>query len=393
MDKLKQIGMKEFLTVPLWVWSIVLAIWIIGLAISMPAIWIGLEKNADQIPLMVGSFGALFLGTVGLLGLYVNYHRTRVFERQLKTQREQLKDQRDSDRRRDQQQLYATNVQHLGSSSESVRIGAIYGLERLAKESIDSDEPWASKVARILCAHIRITTTREGYLEREEAKSSQKLTRLSNIFPANEITIILEVLTKGDDNPFDSTEFDLKGVHLRNVIIENANLMGSQLLGSNLNGALFDVADLSGAILNGADLSDADLLNVNLTGAYLKNVKLTGTQLREAKLEGSYSGALSALEVTYMELEGRVGELADLKGCKFGDGKLTDLRGVSCGVLTQGLYDAIMEDYGTGNTENEDQYRAKYSAKRKPTEEEKEQLVGKDNVDKCKWGDIYVLEE
>ena len=157
-DRLRGVGAKEFLTVPLRVWSIILVIWVTGLAISMPSIWIGLDESADQIPLMVGSFGALFLGTVGFLGLYVNYRRTRAFEKQLEQQRLSINQQRESDKRRDQQQLYATNVQHLGHSSENVRLGAIYGLERLAKESKDSDEPWVPTAAKILCAHVRSTT-------------------------------------------------------------------------------------------------------------------------------------------------------------------------------------------------------------------------------------------
>ena len=52
-----------------------------------------------------------------------------------------------------------------------------------------------------------------------------------------------------------------------------------------------------------------------------------------------------------------------------------------------------MKDQNTGKTENEDQYREKYSVNRKPTQKEKEQLVGKDNVDKCIWDDIIVLDE
>ena len=94
-------------------------------------------------------------------------------------------------------------------------------------------------------------------------------------------------------------------------------------------------SNLKGTFLEKTDFSGARLHNTDLGGAYLKEAKLTGARLKGAKLEGSYSGVLSASGVYY--LKKRIGELADLKGCKFGDGKLTDLRDVSCGVLTEGF--------------------------------------------------------
>ena len=250
-----------------------------------------------------------------------------------------------------------------------------------------------------MCAHIRITTTGDDYLKRDN-RSANEFVRILNLFPANEITIILDVLSKGDGNPFNSAKFDLRRVYLKHALLRDANLKSSRLFLSNLNGAFLDNADLSDAKLGQADLSgawlrntgltDADLESAKLTGAYLKGTKLIGTQLKSANLEGSYSrGAGSPGD----QMETRIGKFADLTGCIFSDDELTDLRDVSCGVLTQGLYDAIMKDQNTGKTENEDRYRKEHYVKRQPTPKEQEQLVGKDNVDKCNWGDIWVLGE
>ena len=379
--------------VDIGVWSFILFALVGETLIIILYVWPELntpEENVDRVTLTVGTIGALFVGIVGLLNLYVNYRKTRTLEgteeRQRETieqQRKNIKQQRESDRRRDQQQLYATNVQHLGSSSESVRIGAIYGLERLAKESQD----WASKVAEILCAHIRIATNKDGYLKGKKGKSSETIsvTNMPNILPDNEIITTLEVLTKGDNNPFVSTKLDLRWAQLKFAPILKANLTGSQLWGSNLTDAILSYTNFNGADLWYADLTNTHLEEAKLTSVCLQYAKLGDTHLKGAKLEGLYSASSAE------NMKDRVGKPTDLTGCTFSDDKPTDLSDIACGVLTQGLYDAIMKDQGTGKTENEDRYRKKYSKPRQPTQMDKERLVGKENVDKCKWGDIYVL--
>ena len=122
-----------------WVFptTVVVVAGVIAIALFVAVWWpCNIDDISGKLTLTVGIFGGLLF----VLNFVINHRRTVALEDQLKTQREQLKDQRESDRRRDQQQLYATNVQHLGSISESVRIGAIYGLERLAKDSKDSAE-------------------------------------------------------------------------------------------------------------------------------------------------------------------------------------------------------------------------------------------------------------
>ena len=217
-------------------WLFILVIWIIGTAVIIPYIQNGLENNIDRIPLTVGVLGALSLGTVGLLGLYFNYRRTRAFEKQL------------------EQQLYTTNVEHLGHISESVRLGGIYGLERLAKESRLSDKPWGTTVAEILCAHIRLTTTKDNYGGEMEIK------------PSNEIVAILKVLTRVG-NPFIIARFDLSGADLTGVNLRRADLRNANFKKTNLTRA-----DLSKAYLNRANLTEADLTETNLTEADLKEV-------------------------------------------------------------------------------------------------------------------------
>ena len=322
------------------------------------------EKNTlsifeTRLTLTTGAIGAAVLSTVGIWNLIVNYRRVNAAEKQLKQQRE-------SDKRRDEQQLYATNVQHLGHESESVRLGAIYGLERLAKESKDWGEPWAPKIAEILCAHIRITTTTNEYPGNNKDR------------PSNEIDAVLRVLTQGEDNPFDSSQFDLGEANLKGADLVRANLKEANLATTNLR-----EADLTGANLKGAELGEADLTDAYLTRANLKEASLISTDLVRTNLTEANLHGVSRLA--------NAGERwADFIGCTFSS---TDLSGIYWGVINEGVEDAVEKYWGTDKKYDEKDYLEVNAVRREPTQIDKEQLVGRENVDKCIWGDIFVLED
>ena len=153
--------------------------------------------------------------------------------------------------------------------------------------------------------------------------------------------------------------------------------------------------DLKFTLREAANLTGANLLSANLKRAELTKVVLNGTNMSLTELEGSNS--LSEIKYTrnhkYTFWKDRVGKPPSLSGCIFKDGEeKINLYNVSCGKFTQGLYNAMSQDEGTDKRNNERRYREKHSVFREPTQEEKEQLVGKENVDKCIWGTIRVLE-
>ena len=366
--------------------------------------------DATKLTLTVGISGGLLL----VLNFASNYRRTVAFEDQLKQQRLSINQQHEGDKRRDQQQLYTTNVQHLGHISESVKLGGIYGLERLARESKDSDKPWGPKVAEILCAHVRTTTAMDDYSIENEEK------------PSNEIAAILKVLTQGDSNPFYSMKFDLSGANLVRADLSRASLTRADLSGANLSRANLVRADLSRASLRGVDLSRASLSGANLSGvrlsranlsgailaranlarAMLSRANLTRTYLRRANFNRAYligtdlsranltganlTGAnLMGANLTGANLSGSIRLSEDrIKWSNFSDCK--DYAGANFENIYWGLY---TQDLDMGSYENQDRYLAENAERRQPTPEEKEYLVGKDNLDKCVWGDIYVLED
>ena len=300
-------------------WLIVLTLGSGWLLITMWLVWGKLDEmgntvdqmgnTVDQITLTIGALGALFVGIVGLVGLYVNYGRTKAFE-------DSTDKQRKSDERRDYQHLYASSIKYLEHDKESVKLGAVYGLIRLAKNSRLSGDPWTSDVADILRAHIDSIT--KDSRENRVKPSSYASTVLRLFIPHKNDTL--------ETNPFlalpiDLNDFYLVGVNLNGLHMKDANLTkvdlsGADLRGVNLTGANLMDVNLSGANLRRADLKRVDLRRVDLSGADLSDADLRGADLTDADLTGvDLSGAnLRDTNLTDADLSGANYTSEDLRG-------------------------------------------------------------------------------
>ena len=116
---------------------------------------------------VIGAVGAFSVAIVGIVNISVNHRRANTAEKQ------------------QAQELFVSSIKNLGSREEIIRIGAIHGLERLAK---DSPQKWGDKVAETLFKYIISTTSRPSYKIIYESK------------PAAEITTALEILTGWNEN-------------------------------------------------------------------------------------------------------------------------------------------------------------------------------------------------
>ena len=171
-----------------------------------------------------------------------------------------------------------------------VRLGGIYALERIAKDS--EKDHWT--IMEVLTAFVRVkalkppikTTGKSGQATEKDHNASTK--------PSTDIQAVLTVIGRrksdGEDNHLDLTnaflrEADLSGADLSRADLsgahfEGADLSGADLIRADLRAAHFEVADLSGAHFEGADLSGANLNSANLKGANLKGANLSGANLR-----------------------------------------------------------------------------------------------------------------
>ena len=193
-------------------------------------------------------------------------------------------------------------VEHLGNASESVRMGGIYALYHVARESSE----YVDTVKEILRSHANAVMENPEYAKREK--------------PSNEIAAILNVLFPVTRQPaevlfknMDISNWRLRGANLQhhnlrgvqgtNINLSEANLWGANLSDaflrtSNFSGADFGGANLSGAYLHEVDLSKATMVRAGLSGARLEQVNFSGAHMVHVDLSGAcilapnFSGAM-----------------------------------------------------------------------------------------------------
>ena len=207
---------------------------------------------------------------------------------------------------------YAKAIEQLGSDKLDVRIGGIYALERIARDSARDH----AVVMEVLTAFIR-----EHCREPWPPPARPGLARITRRGPFRvggplrfmrirpDVQAAVAVVGRRD------AERDVRPVDLF-----GANLAGAQLIYTDLGGALLTDADLRFALLAGAHLdkailNDADLTEAILNIAYLRSANLKGADLTEADL--SYAN----LSDTYLLRANLSG--ADLTGAGLTDADLT----------------------------------------------------------------------
>lgn len=169
-------------------------------------------------------------------------------------------------------QRYASAMALLASPQLEVRLGGVYALERLARESERDHGP----IMEVLAATLR---DRAAWVvgETTRAQLPADLQAIATVIGRRQIA-------------FDPSEghIDLHATGLARVYLPGAQLAGAFLYQANLQGAILQNANLRGARLWNADLTDATLEGAQLQGADLTGVTgLTPPQLKGAKCDDS----------------------------------------------------------------------------------------------------------
>jgi len=161
-------------------------------------------------------------------------------------------------------QLDGTGPEHL-----QARIGAIYALESLARDS-PSDHP---TVVEVLAAFIRSTASKPG------RRSFGNFDPCPDIDTPADVQAALTVLGRRETSHDNSRgQIDLSYTCLRGV-----NLDDGRFAGANFRGV-----DLSHSTLVRTDLSGADLVQADLTATYLAETNLHKAMLINADLKDAY---------------------------------------------------------------------------------------------------------
>jgi hypothetical protein len=215
---------------------------------------------------------------------------------QLETDRRQLRQQLEVAGATQAGDRFARALDQLGSEQLDVRLGGIYGLERIAarasQEAVaaggayrppadqegSGDPPpagwWPSQdrvqVFEILSAYVRTTSHRPPV---GPAGSPALQLRQADVNAA--VTVLARRTVLAGDVPLD-------------------------LSGSLLAGARLGWARLAGADLRGADVSGASLQHAELAGVHLEQARLCGTQFQGADLRGAHlAGARASADTRW----------------------------------------------------------------------------------------------
>ena len=254
-------------------------------------------------------------GLVVLLGLYFTYQNVKTAQQNLRV----IEDGNLTDR-------FSKAVELLGSDKLDIRLGGIYALERIAKDSKQDH----LTIMEILTAYVREHSPRKNAIFNLEKENAERIET-----PPTDINVILNVISrrkrhdieigvqpvnlnathlngiapekthvryadfkrhwadapeyitkkkKGDEARPYITGACLRGAEFRHAELNHSDLSGADLFSADLYGAILIDADLRSADLGWANIQKADLRGALLGGADLRNANLDGADLRGADL-------------------------------------------------------------------------------------------------------------
>jgi uncharacterized protein YjbI with pentapeptide repeats len=213
---------------------------------------------------------------------------------------------------------YSDCVEQLGRDILTVRLGAIYALERLLRDS-DEDRP---TIIDVLCAFLRQPSVLSQDKARQDIDAQGKPNSAFDaavqggkpIAPTDVQAAITVVTRSGEDAILDLQRAPLTGISCPGVSLRKAKLEEADLIHSRLAGA-----NLQGANMWGAKLDHVGLDSANLEGAYLARSRMWHASFGNANLKGALLTFVDARNALFLgaDLEGSSFRESDLRGARF----------------------------------------------------------------------------
>jgi hypothetical protein len=200
---------------------------------------------------------------------------------------------------------YTRAIDHLGNEAIDVRLGGIYALERVAKNSPADRPTVAYTLGAFIRHHAPWPVGAPDGPQHPTPTVDDSLAWLSS--RAADVQTAFVVLGRRPENAAEQTLY-LSRVDLRRAHAPRARLAG----------AILRYANLAQAYMVGADLEMSQLFNVDLRRAHLRGAKLAGADLRRAHLGGA---DLREASLRAADLRG-----ADLSNARLDGADLTDIR-------------------------------------------------------------------
>lgn len=185
---------------------------------------------------------------------------------------------------------YSKAVGQLGEKDIAVRVGAVYALERVGRDSPRDADTIVEVLSTFIRAACPVPNPAAAPAEGEYATVPPDVQAAINVLGRAPLC--------HSSVPVDLRGAQLHGIDLTNAmfdgaLLREAHMTNGRLRGASLRGAWLSAARLNGADLEAAVLEDARLREAVLDGAILKGADLQGANLDNASLKGTWlAGAM-----------------------------------------------------------------------------------------------------
>ena len=201
-------------------------------------------------------------GLVLLSGLYLTWRNIKVNEEGKLTDR------------------FSKAVELLGSRYLDGRLGGIYALERIAKDS--RKDHWT--VIEVLTAFVR-----------QQCHESSESEEPKKIKPDIQAALTVIVRRKWHAKEAQDQQIDLSGSCFPHANLKNARLRNAILSNTDLRGADFSGADLTDVNITDANLDDADLRSARLSDENIIAAHRNGAKFENVNLKRAFLGSMTGV--------------------------------------------------------------------------------------------------
>jgi Pentapeptide repeats (8 copies) len=240
-------------------------------------------------------------GVFVLLGVFATWYTVWISQGTLGISENNLKVAQETMKVTQQAQFterFTKAINQLGDKQLDVRLGGIYALERLAKESTED----RAAIIEVLTAFVRThapITRQTGHLDCESSTSfipilnNGKLTGLravdhmpQTVWPPRDVQTILEILGKGEITGqfvLGLSNTDLECAYLARYHLERVAMQHTHLENAWLKDAHLDEAILQGVVATNTVFQGVTFRNADVSGAHLEHaVNIDCDKLAEA---------------------------------------------------------------------------------------------------------------
>lgn len=244
-----------------------------------------------------------------IVTLYLTNQNVRLAQESAKQGAEASRQTLEAQRQSRLGERFSEAVGRLNSCDVAVRVGAIYILSRVAKESAD-DYYWPA--AHLLSSFLR---------DRRPAEPGSEPATVAPLDDAKAVAAFFSMGLGTHGGIVDLSRTDLHGLDFTDAIFWGANFDGAKLDGAKfvravLNGSKFFNVNASSADFTDARLIKSSMNGMDLTGAKLTRADLRGASVTNAKFHQVFGPIRN---VTQQQIDSVAGRWTELIGSRLTD--------------------------------------------------------------------------